>query len=42
MLKCDEGTIRWLTEDGLQTLIQSRRETSSGSTDDDLDDSGSI
>ena len=38
----DEYTLRWLTDDGLQRLTQSRRETSSSSTDDDLDDGGSV
>ena len=33
--------IRWLTDDGLQRLTQSRLETSSSSTDD-VDDSGSV
>ena len=42
LIKCDEYTLRWLTGDGLQTLKQSRRETSSSSTDDDLDHSGSV
>ena len=30
-------TLKWLTDDGLQKLTQSHRETSSSSTDDDLD-----
>ena len=34
--------IRWLTDDGLLRLTQSRLETSSSSTDDDVDDSGSV
>ena len=38
----DELTLRWLTNDGLQRLPQSRRESSSSSTDDDLDDSGLV
>ena len=38
----DEWTLRWLTNDGLQRLTQSRCETSSCNTDDDLDDSGSV
>ena len=32
----DKYTLKWLTDDGLQRLTQSRRETSSSSTDDDL------
>ena len=38
----DEYTLRWRTDDGLPRLTQSRRETSSSSTDDDLDDGGSV
>ena len=42
MVESDECTLRWLTDDGLQRLTQSRRETSSSSADDDLDDCGSV
>ena len=34
-----ECTLRWLTNDALQRLTHSRHETSSSSTDDDLDGS---
>ena len=37
----DEYTLRLLTDDGLPRLSQSRRETSSSSADDVLDDSRS-
>ena len=37
MLDCDEYTLRWLTDDGLQGLTESSWESSS-STDGDLDD----
>ena len=35
--RIDEYTLKWPTDDGLQRLTQSRRETSSSSTDDGLD-----
>ena len=37
--RSDGRTLRWLTNDGVGRLTQSRRETSSSSTDDDLDGS---
>ena len=40
--RTDEYTLRWLTDDGLQRLTQTRHETSSSSTDDDVDDSKSV
>ena len=38
----DEYTLRWLTDGSLQKLTQSRRETSSSSTGDDVDNSVSV
>ena len=34
----NECALGWLTDDDLQSVTQGRRETSSSSTDDDLDD----
>ena len=38
LIEYNEYTLRWPTDDGLQRLTQGRRETSSSSTEDGLDE----